>query len=216
MPHVVRRATEVQKLLEQDATGLHAYEAPQLVCPLKFQLIRSAAALKKSEIDTCLGLVEQTSGHVYRASSIGWHPRKKKEEMMDKEMIYLLVRQGDLEWPLPSNNGRILGFVSFMFTYDDPPYEDREVVYMYEIHLHERLRGRGLGSNLIKFVEHAARYCGISKVMLTVFTANEGAKALYEKLGYTEDICSPTDRIMRNKVVKPDFLIMSKEIAYAL
>ncbi|CAO2648763.1 Nn.00g097120.m01.CDS01 [Neocucurbitaria sp. VM-36] len=294
MPHIVSpRAHEVNKLLEEDFTGLRAYGAPQLVCPLKFEVMRSAIELKMNEINSCLDLIEKTSKNDYRTSSIGWNPRKKKAEMMDKNMIYLLIRQGDvggptepdtqsqseeseadvelqalpqpdtleqliqgyasdsdaegsveseqtirpntppndsvpvpdpapfgpqpmkdLEWPNPADTGRILGFVSFMFTYDDPPHDDREVVYIYEIHLHEELRGRGLGSNLIKFVEHAAGHCGIPKVMLTVFIANVGAKALYEKLGYTRDECSPRDRVMRTKIIETDYLIMSKEIPH--
>ena len=99
-----------------------------------------------------------------------------------------------------------------MLTYDDPPYEDREVVYIYEIHLDESLRGQGLGSRLVGFVEHVARECHIGKTMLTVFTVNKGAKKLYEKLGYTKDACSPGDRVMRTKTIKADFVIMSKKI----
>jgi ribosomal protein S18 acetylase RimI-like enzyme len=311
MPYVVPRSNKVQKLLKDNISGLSAYEAPLLVCPLKFELVQSAIELNKGDIDTCIGLVERTSGDDYRASRIGWNSRRKREEMMDKEMMYLLVRQGDVSavaehgntsneeemenphregqvsvadqntmyreekaephmegqgapqlnaqeqliqtyasdndeenigevynaalpkaptnvndfgsrlagvprparkvaWPHPGNNGRILGFTSFMFTYDDPPHEDREVVYIYEIHLHERLRGHGIGSNLIRFVENAARECQVDKTMLTVFTANEGARKMYERLGYSKDECSPQDRVMRSKVVKADYVIMSK------
>ena len=237
---VVCRATKVQKLLEQDVTCLRAYEAPHLACPLKFDRIRSATELKEDEIDACVAIVQQTSGDDYRTSSIGWNRKSKKEEMMDKEMIYLLVRQGNSEAASEqetkdmdieagdkgeqaalqpnkpeslhtSNDGVILGFISFMFTYDDPPYQDHEVVYIYEVHLHECLRGRGLGSSLIKFVERTAAHISIPKVMLTVFTANKGAIALYSKLGYGKDACSPEDRITRNKTVEADYMIMSKE-----
>ncbi|KAJ4370740.1 hypothetical protein N0V83_005261 [Neocucurbitaria cava] len=316
MPHIVDpRAREIQKLFEEDITGLRAYEAPQLVCPLKFDFVRSGHDLKIKELSACLSLVESTSGRDYRASRIGWDPNNKKAEMLDKNMIYLLIRQGDVggpveqvpeddlqegdvdmdlppaqqgdddglveqapqnelqageahmnsspsqqlnaleqliqgyasdgdaedtanaestlkpdsppsspvpfigpqpptlvEWPDPGNNGRMFGFVSFMFTYDDPPHDDREVVYLYEIHLHHQLRGRGLGSNLIKFVERAAAHCGISKVMLTVFVANATAMALYEKLGYTKDECSPEGRVTRKKTFPPEYLILSKTI----
>ena len=116
-------------------------------------------------------------------------------------------------WPDSRNNGSILGFISFMFTYDEAPHADRPVVYIFEIHLHHRLRGCGMGSALIRFVENAAEHCGVSKTMLTVFTANTGAMALYEKLGYGKDECSPKDRLTRNKTIKPDYAIMSKELA---
>ena len=364
MHHVIRRATPIQELLRDDVFGLAAYDAPHRVCPLKFHLVRSAVELKKTELDACFGLVEMTSGRDYEASSIGWHPALKRQEMLDSTMIYLLIRQGDVgvaapeptqgesqaeaspeltqgephaeaspeltqgethaeaspepikgesqaeaspepiksesqaeasrseqtlaqlnpleqiiygytsdseedvdqtmnepqvnaseeveeetidkpkdivdtaptpsaeavkrelpvdfeptgrphkkyKWPDPSNNGRILGFLSFMFTNDDPPHDNRDVVYIYEIHLHRHLRGQGLGSNLIRFVEHAALHCGISKTMLTVFTANKGARAMYEKLGYVKDKCSPKDRVTRAKVIEADYMIMSKEL----
>ncbi|KAF1935707.1 acyl-CoA N-acyltransferase [Clathrospora elynae] len=233
----------MQKLLGEDPVGLRGYGAAHLPCPLSFDLVRSAGELKKSEMDACIGLVEKTSGRDYRASSIGWNPRKKREEMLDTEMVYLLVRQGAVaeqtqaqdmadsekakatpadekgspqliqDYASVSDAEEIVGFISFMFTYDDPPHDDYEVVYIYEIHLHERLRGQGLGSNLIKFVEQTAQHCGIAKTMLTVFTANEGAKRMYERMGYGRDECSPKDRVMRNKTVKADYVIMSKEMA---
>jgi GNAT superfamily N-acetyltransferase len=103
--------------------------------------------------------------------------------------------------------------MSFKFDFDDPPYQNREVVYIYEIHLHQRLRGQGIGSDLFKFVELAAKRSGIGKTMLTVFTANEKARRMYEKAGYVKDECSPPDRMMRNKVIKAEYVIMSKELA---
>ncbi|CAG5174723.1 uncharacterized protein ALTATR162_LOCUS10904 [Alternaria atra] len=302
-PHVVARVQTVQALLREDI-HLSAYEAPHLPCPVSFQFVPSAFDLKKGELEACLSLVEKTSGHDYKTSSIGWNPRKKREEMLDGEMMYLLVRQGPsdtagqssmeetqemnnlhkgMEWtearidadsspsvrgasyalgqhpprlnpldqlnqgytpdsgeeeaatwnqtkastalekkescsvkhspdPQTSCGNYILGFTSFMFTYDDSPHEDREVLYIYEIHLHEQLRGQGLGSHLIKFVENVARACRIRKTMLTVFTANKRAKSMYEKLGYSKDECSPGDRVTRNKVIKADYVIMSKSI----
>lgn len=180
-----------------------------------------------------MNLIEQTSGDDYRASSIGWNPRKKKAEMLEEGMMYILIKQCDaaptstqaeysvshpiitmneIQEPPRGSNIRILGFISFMFTKDDPPYEERDVVYVYEIHLAEALRGHGLGSKLLEFVESAARHCSISKTMLTVFTANESARSLYTRLGYGKDECSPKDRVMRRKVVKADYIIMSKEM----
>ncbi|CCT61095.1 predicted protein [Plenodomus lingam JN3] len=232
----------VEKLLEDDASGLRAYESLRTRPSFQLQLVLSGASLTEDDLHACIDLVEATSGADYKASSIGWHRSAKAEEMMDPKMILLLLREnsvrsnphtkgptgGDNVCPLHapnfyyaqnpvssarSRNNRIIGFISFMFTSDDPPHEDREVVYIYEIHLAESLRGQGLGSHLIRFAELVAQQCGISKIMLTVFTANTGAKALYERLGYSKDACSPRDKVMRRKVVKADYMIMSKELA---
>jgi ribosomal protein S18 acetylase RimI-like enzyme len=351
--HQDGRAKMVQKVLEQDTSGLGAFLSSHLEGPMRVELVLSPSELDDHDLEACLELVEITSGHDYQASSIGWNPRKKREEMMDEDMMYLLVRQGEgedrdsSELPEPSEepssigssrdddediemvetrdapterqaasqpnalaqpidayvsgsdneeaaepsdatspeipanvppllsslsevpatadnlptsprseehhrqvpeahrkptpqasasadrkpdvstttslsssqlaaidryNNSILGFISFMFTYDDPPHEDREVVYIYEIHLHARLRGQGLGSHLMDFVEYAARECQIDQTMLTVFTANEGARRMYERRGYTRDRCSPKDRVMRSKVIKADYIIMSAQL----
>jgi ribosomal protein S18 acetylase RimI-like enzyme len=287
-PYVEPRAKRVQAVLKDDVSGLSAYSAPHLKCPLEFEFVRSSSELNQGDIKACIRLVEMTSAHDYRESSIGWHPREKMVEMMHKDMMYLLVRQeyddegiemagqentemegqgapqlNALEQliqgyasdtddeeattpdttiapalaadatlpspaepaaieqtsrattkkprrPLPENNGRILGFISFMFTRDDPPHADREVAYIYEIHLREQLRCQGLGSTLIQFVEDAARACEVYKCMLTVFTANGRARLTYGRRGYVKDACSPKARVTRRKVIESEYQIMSK------
>lgn len=207
-PQALARMQTVQTLLRQDV-GLSAYEAPERPCPVSFHWIPSALDLRPGELDACLGLVHATSGHDYAASAMGWNPRRKRDEMLDADMMYLLLR------PAPAVQGchdAILGFTSFMFTHDDPPHQDRPVLYIYEIHLHERLRGQGLGPRLIQFVENVARACHIRKTMLTVFTANTRAKGMYHSLGYSRDECSPDDRTTRNKVIPAEYVIMSKSI----
>ncbi|KAF2831872.1 hypothetical protein CC86DRAFT_365797 [Ophiobolus disseminans] len=196
----------VKKLFDADPLGFAAYETAYFDRPIEFQFVRSALELPLNDLRACLEMVEYTAGADYRASSIGWKPTEKIQEMGDKDMMYLLVRQADAD-------SRILGFMSFMFTFDEPPAVEREVVYMYEIHLLHLLRGRGLGSQLINFLEVAASRCSVTKTMLTVFAANEGARRLYEKRGYVKDSCSPEDRKMRKRVIKADYVIMSKELA---
>lgn len=249
-------------MLEKELPQFKSHMTPSLEFPLEFELVRSATELTTEDLNVCFNLIHTTSGADYKASSIGWNPEQKKDEMSDEEMMYLLIRQGNVvervdgkdfskhvtstddvsaaqpdtfpqlklhsapgseekpcantksttSRPHLTNANPILGFISFMFTSDDPPHQDRQVVYIYEVHLHENLRGRGLGSDLVRFVEKVARRFDITKTMLTVFTSNEKAKRVYERLGYTKDSCSPKDRVMRRKTVKAEYVIMSKEI----
>ena len=60
--------------------------------------------------------------------------------------------------------------------------------------------------------EDIAQKALIEKVMLTCFLSNGKAHSFYEKRGYVADACSPEDRVTRNKVVKPDYVIMSKGV----
>lgn len=109
--------------------------------------------------------------------------------------------------------GAIMGFVSFMITHDSVP--SVPVLYIYEIHLVETYRGKGLGKHFMTLAEDIAQRVGVEKVMLTYFLSNEKARGFYERLGYGVDECSPEDRTTRTKVVKVDYVIASKRIERA-
>lgn len=102
------------------------------------------------------------------------------------------------------------GFLSFMFTHDSSP--SVPVLYIYEIHLTESARGKGVGGWLMELIENVAREAGVEKIMLTCFLSNANALGFYRKLGFERDACSPGDRRTRRKVVKADYVIMSKRL----
>lgn len=170
---------------------------------------KAAADLSKDELSACFTLIEKTSRVDYEPSSFGWHPKRKRREMAEEEMRYLLVRD-----PASDEEGAVVGFMSFMMTHDSTP--SVPVLYIYEVHLEERLRKSGLGSHLIKLAEDVAATVGVEKVMLTCFLSNERALAFYRKRGYEKDACSPDDRETRRKVVKVDYVIMSKSVESAV
>ena len=92
------------------------------------------------------------------------------------DLKYLLVRGSSS----PSPSDPVIGFLSFMPTYED----EVSCCYIYEIHLVPELRGSGLGRHLVGMVEAVARNVGAEKVMLTCFVRNRGARAFYEQLGF--------------------------------
>ncbi|KAF1914842.1 acyl-CoA N-acyltransferase [Ampelomyces quisqualis] len=194
---------------------------PVLPVPVQFELIKNVEEMEKADFKACFDLIERTSSADYKASSLGWKPKAKKKEMRDPQMMYFLVRKDDGEEKegkeeAKGGKGAVLGFISFMFTHDEPPEEQRKVLYIYEIHLDDSLQGRGLGSKLIQAVESTAIQCNVTKAMLTVFKTNRRAVGLYVRLGYKLDPCSPGDRVVRERVIKPDYIIMSREIAREL
>lgn len=189
--------------------------------------VYSAATISHADLEACLDLVEFTSGEDYAASSGGWSRAKKRKEMKLPDMKYLILRddaghapnalQGEdpAEADEPSapagrgNKTDVLGFLSFMVTYED----GKDVVYCYEIHLSPRTRGRGLGALLMTRMEEIGRLVGLEKAMLTVFKANATAREFYEKGGYEVDEYSPQPRRLRNGTVKEfDYLILSKRL----
>jgi RimJ/RimL family protein N-acetyltransferase len=68
-------------------------------------------------------------------------------------------------------------------------------LWIYDIVVHERFRRRGYASRILVLVEDKARQLGAERVELHVFGHNPGARALYEKLGYT-----PTSIVMAKPV----------------
>lgn len=125
------------------------------------------------------------------------------KEMRLPDMRYLILRPDE---------GEVLGFLSFMVTYED----GKEVIYCYEIHLSPATQGQGLGKELMRRFEEIGRRVGLEKAMLTVFKSNAKAVAFYERLGYDVDEFSPSPRTLRNGTVKePEYLILSKPLKEA-
>ena len=161
--------------------------------------IETSTSLSAETLDKCLELIAITSQHHYAPSSMGWHPRQKRKEMRLPDLRYLLVRE--------SPGSPLAAFTSFMLTYED----GKDVIYVYEIHMLDEVRGSGLGKMLMGIVYEVGKRAGMEKVMLTVFVANEGARGFYDRLGYTLDEFSPQPRKLRNGTLKhPDYMILSK------
>ncbi|KAF9730421.1 hypothetical protein PMIN06_008795 [Paraphaeosphaeria minitans] len=174
--------------------------------------LRHSAKLSEEDRGACLDIVRHTSMAAYKASRMGWHLLSKRTEMANKDMAYILVRAVDGTHDAfgPDFDSNIVGFISFMIDYDDPPNDHRQVVYIYEIHLAERLRGKGLGKWLMFTVEAMAQSVTIKKTMLTVFVSNKDAIQAYKRLGYKKDEASPLDRETRGRIILSDYWIMSK------
>jgi len=59
-------------------------------------------------------------------------------------------------------------------------------LWIYEVRVDERHRGKGLGRALMEFAEEEAHRRGLPQVGLNVFGGNEVARNLYRSLGYFE------------------------------
>nr|OQO27499.1 hypothetical protein B0A51_04297 [Rachicladosporium sp. CCFEE 5018] len=190
---------------------------PQAPCHTQsYHLIfKESTDLDPSELDACFALIEATSRADYEPSSFGWYPDRKRAETMEDDMRYLLVRRRDAT-PTIEKHGKtridtsIEGFLSFQICHDSVPLVP--VLYIYEVHLAESLRGLGMGAHLMQLAEDIAAKIKVEKVMLTVFVSNSKALGFYRSRGYAVDACSPEDRKTRNKIVKTDHFIMSRAV----
>ncbi|KAF7905948.1 hypothetical protein EAF00_000227 [Botryotinia globosa] len=132
-----------------------------------------------------------------------------KENLGDSEKVReeIIVEESGEEG---ESEREIKGFMSFMPTFED----GIKVLYLYEIHLMDELRGTGLGTHLMSiFTNIACAIPGVEKTMLTCYTANEAALKFYRKLGYEKDEYSPEPkRLKGGKVLESDYVILSKRV----
>lgn len=68
-------------------------------------------------------------------------------------------------------------------------------LFVYDVRLDERFRGRGYGRAAMLFAEEEARRRGIDRVALNVFGGNEVARSLYRSLGYEENAVAMSKKV---------------------
>lgn len=169
--------------------------------------LETSSSITVSDMRACFDLISETSAEMYKASNGHWSPAQKRWEMKLPDLRYLLVRRRppvtsddkgiqsvilsgkktSLRSSTTSNSREMCtadefpveGYLSYMLTYED----GHEVVYCYELHLRERLQGRGVGSRLMGLMENVGRRFGVEKAMLTVFLANVDALNFYQRCG---------------------------------
>jgi GNAT superfamily N-acetyltransferase len=66
-------------------------------------------------------------------------------------------------------------------------HDGRQVAWLYDITIDERVRGRGYGRRAMQLLEEEARRRGLGRIALNVFGGNVRARNLYRSLGYLED-----------------------------
>jgi len=60
------------------------------------------------------------------------------------------------------------------------------VLWIYDVHVYDAFRRKGLGRKAMLFAEEEASRRGVSRVSLNVFGGNDAARSLYRSLGYAE------------------------------
>ncbi|MCC8404516.1 GNAT family N-acetyltransferase [Paraburkholderia sp. MMS20-SJTN17] len=86
---------------------------------------------------------------------------------------------------LAEHDGTAVGFITVQVIQPISPLLQPSMVgRIGSIAVLERLRGRGVGSTLIKLAEEWARKNGANDMRLTVWAFNEQAVDLYQELGY--------------------------------
>jgi ribosomal protein S18 acetylase RimI-like enzyme len=92
-----------------------------------------------------------------------------------------------------SNKGHIssVGYIDFKFKID--------CGYVNDIQLSEKIRGKGLGTYIMKLVEQETLDKGLNRICLKVFKDNRAVQ-LYQRLGYKPIFEDDTSLIMEKKL----------------
>ncbi|GLT28798.1 hypothetical protein SLA2020_037050 [Shorea laevis] len=114
----------------------------------------------------------------------------KRREMVSPDARYIFVHEvPNAVANAGQDKGLMVGFVHYRFTLE----EEIPVVYVYEVQLESRVRGKGLGKFLMQLIELIARKNHMGAVVLTVQKANLSAMNFYtSKLRYTISSISPS------------------------
>ncbi|MFB6166830.1 MAG: N-acetyltransferase family protein, partial [Candidatus Nanohaloarchaea archaeon] len=119
------------------------------------------------------------------------------EKMENGRMVYLVVEV----------DGKVRGSAE-VEREDEPP---KSHLGRLGISLREEIRGKGIGTRLMKTVmSEAQEELGIETVILEVFESNEPAKNLYEKVGFRE--AGRVEDGIKREGKYEDYLIMQKEL----
>ncbi|KAI4326300.1 hypothetical protein MLD38_031628 [Melastoma candidum] len=127
--------------------------------------------------------------------------KAKRQEMVAPEARYIFVLDdsGQSMSKKSPDVGRcyrheedslnLVGFVHFRFMVE----EELPILYVYELQLEARIRGKGLGNFLMELIEVIAKKNHMNAVVLTVQKANHAAMEFYtRKLRYEVSIISPS------------------------
>lgn len=85
------------------------------------------------------------------------------------------------------NKEGIIGVVQLVFKDDKEFYADGKTrAHIHHARVAEELRGKGIGSELMRYAEDEAKQRGFKEMTLGVEETNENAIRFYEELGYRE------------------------------
>lgn len=210
-------------------------------CPKLFQKDKDETAGTSIEIaevvdmsDTkllqCLQLLDDNLGALYSVINGAKWKTAKKTEMQEPGLVYIMLYQS-----FEQSKPKLISFISCKIINE----ADMCVLYLYEIQLAKSIQGFNLGTTLMKELDNIVTALNsfgklkklwyrnypdeysdkndpllhLSGVGLTVFSANAGAKRLYERLGYVLHADSPVEKHLRSgKVIEPDYYILEKRI----
>eukprot|EP00470_Lotharella_oceanica_P005566 CAMPEP_0170178468 /NCGR_PEP_ID=MMETSP0040_2-20121228/11903_1 /TAXON_ID=641309 /ORGANISM="Lotharella oceanica, Strain CCMP622" /LENGTH=245 /DNA_ID=CAMNT_0010421531 /DNA_START=31 /DNA_END=768 /DNA_ORIENTATION=+ len=139
--------------------------------------------------------------HYEGCESVGWDASAKKKEMDHEGCRYVIFysketqknENKDFQNAKPADQDTPLGYAMWRFLMDDNGAgEWLPVLYLWEIHIEEKYRSKGLGKHLMLVSELAAWKLKMKKIMLTAFSSNpDSLRFFQQKMKFQFDDTDP-------------------------
>ncbi len=113
--------------------------------------------------------------------------RPASKKYSDEELLALLACDSTPIFVAADEGDTVQGYAFCIeqITAGHPLMQDKRTLYIDDICVDERMRGRRIGRALYEHVTSYARACGFDNLTLNVWAFNEGAYAFYQACGMT-------------------------------
>lgn len=115
----------------------------------------------EADLDGVLAVEEETFTNPWTKEMYAW-------ELQNREVCHIFV--------VRTPEQRVVGFCAFWLVVDE--------IHINNVAVRPSLRGQGLGTQLMQRVFAEARTLGARRATLEVRASNDGARRLYERLGF--------------------------------
>jgi [ribosomal protein S18]-alanine N-acetyltransferase len=115
----------------------------------------------EEDLDGVLAVEEESFNNPWTREMYAW-------ELQNRAVCHILV--------VRTPEDRVAGFCAFWLVVDE--------IHINNVAIRPALRGQGIGSHLMQRVFEEARRLGAKRATLEVRRSNEGARRLYERLGF--------------------------------
>lgn len=113
------------------------------------------------DLDGVLAVEEESFTNPWTKEMYAW-------ELQNRAVCHIFVAR--------TPEQRVVGFCAFWLVVDE--------IHINNVAIRPALRGQGIGTHLMRRVFEEARHLGAKRATLEVRRSNEGARRLYERLGF--------------------------------
>ncbi|GAA6035135.1 hypothetical protein JCM8097_006382 [Rhodosporidiobolus ruineniae] len=158
--------------------------------------VHSTKTLPAAERKWVWDLFERNMKAHYESSADGYDPQDKRKELFHPDSRFVVLYRAASTPSSAKTQPAMLGYCIFRFDTEETASEEEDelcdVAYCYELQVDASAQRLGAGRVLMDALERLGRAYRMDKVMLTVFKANEQARAFYERIGFGVDEIDPS------------------------